>query len=285
LLAEWAFYDVDGDGSAETKWPRIRLVRHASPAELARLQAGEREKLTDEGLLEVIWTVLPANTGSKNKALLAEGLLWRGERVYGAARGADVSMFDEKYLSSRGIPRPGSTEEVTTGVLWVGMKFATQTSLLHDDWHLGRDLPDVLASWDAWKRGRANAQRHIWNEPSAFLPTVRETPLLPRRVRFEIEFERRGEHKLRTRVARYATAQDGGVEVDDALRLPEPNSFLLIDSEWMQLISSSGNTANVRRGQRGTQPAAHDVGAMVHYGHTVTREIAIGVCQEDWDLK
>ena len=51
LLAEWVFFDHDLNGTAETKWPRVRMVRHASPAELARLQAGEQAdaRLAGEG--------------------------------------------------------------------------------------------------------------------------------------------------------------------------------------------------------------------------------------------
>lgn len=284
LVAEWAFFDTDGDGTSDAKWPRVRLVRHASPAELARLQAAEEEKLVGEGLIEVVWAALPAQAGSKNKDLLAEGSLWRGERVAGPARGADVSFFDPKFLSSSGVPRPGATEEVTSGCLWIGMQFATQTSIVRERWNPGFEIEDVLASWDAWQRERPNAERHVWNQPAKFLPPARDNAVLPRRMRLEVEFEQHKELKLRTRVAVYVGVQDGGVSVDDPLRAPEAGNYVLIDREWMQLQSVTGSTLNLRRGQRGTQPAAHDVGALVHYGKTVVREIAIPAAQEDWDL-
>ena len=89
---------------------------------------------------------------------------------------------------------------------------------------------------------------------------------------------------MRTRVSRYMGAQDGGFEVDDAERVPEAGAFVLLDREWMEVVSALGKSVNVRRAQRGTQASAHDVGALVHYGKTVVREVPIAVSQEDWDL-
>ena len=40
VLCEWVLSDVDVDGVKETPWPRMRMVRNASPAELQRMQAG-----------------------------------------------------------------------------------------------------------------------------------------------------------------------------------------------------------------------------------------------------
>jgi type II secretory pathway pseudopilin PulG len=290
LLAEWAFFDTDGDGIPETKWPRIRMVRHASRAEFARLQAGQDEKIQDEGLLEVIWTVLPAHGGALDKNSRAEGILLRGERIYGAPRGADISIFDPKYLSSAGVPRPGTTQEVTDGVLWIGMEFASQTSILdplaaNGGWKLGGELGDCLACWDAWGRNRPNSERHSWNDPSVFQAKARETPLLPRRARVEIEFERPKEFKLRTHLAHFLSAQDGGIEIDDGTRLPQdPGSFVLLDAEWMEITAITGGTAGVKRGARGTVPAPHEAGTLVHYGRTVVREIPIGVHRDVWGL-
>lgn len=286
FLAEWAFFDHDGDGVAETKWPRVRLVRHASVAELARLQAGENraDRIAGEGLIEVIWAVLPLEPGTRDVSKRALGALWRGERIYGPARGADVSFFDEKYLSAGGVPRPTSAQEVSGGVLWIGMQFATQTSLLREGWKLGRSPADSVACWDAWQRGRANAQRHIWNDPSDFLPKAGDTPLLPRRVRLEFEFEHPADLKRRTRMSMYLAQQDGAFEVDDPAKLPDPGGHVLVDSEWMRVESVMGRWVNVRRGERGTAPTAHENGSVIHYGRTLVRDVPIAVHREDWDL-
>ncbi len=284
LLAEWAFFDTDGDGVAETKYPRVRMVRHASQVELARLQAGETEKQAGQGLIEVIWTVMPAYARSQEKDKRALGLLWRGERIWGAAREADVSFFDDKYFSSAGVPRPGTTNEVSSNILWMGMEFATQTSLIHDGWKMGREIDECAPNWDAWGRGRANALRHEWNDAAKFLPKAGDTPLLPRRVRLSFEFERTNDFKLRARTLRYVGAQDGGFEVDDATRVGAQGGYILIDSEWMQVTSTLANTVSVRRAQRGTQAAPHDAGLLIHWGTAMVREVPIATHREDWDL-
>lgn len=286
LLAEWAMFDHDGDGIAETKWPRVRLVRHATPAELARLQAGEarENRLAGEGLIEVTWAILPAHPGTKDKDLRPLGQFWRGERIYGPARGADLSMFDDKYLSSSGAPRPGSTNEVTAGVLWFGMQFATQTTLLHDEWTFGPGIEDGTANWDAWSRKRPDVSRHPWNEASPFLPKVTDAPLLPRRVMLEFEIERPGDFKRRTRVRTYFGQQEGAFEVEDQTKVPEIGSFVRIDHEWMRITDRIGATVSVRRGQRGTVAGPHEAGAMVHYGRLTRRDVPIATHREDWGL-
>jgi len=281
LLAEWVFFDTDGDGVAESKWPRVRLVRSASPREIALLQAGRSAPELGQGLLEVVWTVLPARAGVPAADLRAEGVLWRGERLFGSTEG--VSIFDADFLSSAGRPAPGSVEAVSGGVLWLGLEFATQTTLLYDGWELGSGPAGVVPSWDAWKRGRANVERHEWNEFGAGLGEPAGGPLLPRRVRLELELERERDLRRRTRVARLVEPRDGSFAVQDGARVPaEPGSFVLIGAEWMQVTNVSGNQVTVRRGSRGTAPAVHERGSLVHFGATLVREVPLAVMKEDW---
>ena len=281
LLAEWVFFDTDGDGVAESKWPRVRLVRHASPRELALLQAGREQPERGEGLLEVVWAVLPARAGVPDADRRAEGVLWRGERIYGSEEG--LSVFDPRFLSSTGHPAAGSVEEVSNGVLWLGLEFATQTTLLYDGWRLGSGLEHAVASWDAWKRGRANAERHVWNEFGASLPDPALRPLLPRRVRLEVELEQERDLKRRTRLVRPAEPADSTLAVEDGRRLPRARgAFVRVGAEWMQVTAVSGDSVTVRRGVRGTAAALHERGALVHYGGTLVREVPLSTGQEDW---
>jgi hypothetical protein len=303
LLAEWVRYDLDGDGVRESKWPRIRLVRQASEGELQRLigrgaeEAAERaadEQLAPDlqsdapraqGLVEVIWTVLPV-AGAPEDAR-AQGFLWRGERVFGPDRGADVSLFSDRYLSSTGRPRPGTTSEVTGGVLWLGMRFASQTSVLSGGWELGPELREVSAAWDAWDRGRADRE-HFWNEPAGGAPSPRGRPVLPRRVWLELELEHPRDLKRRTRLAEPLELEQATLRVVDGRRLPEPGRHVLVGGEWMELLGVSDEVASVRRGSRGTTPTTHAQGALVHHGGTgaglVVREVPVSTFREDWDL-
>jgi hypothetical protein len=251
----------------------------------------------------VIWTVLPAQAGPKATLAAgaagagagagagaasaadrrAEGFLWRGERLYGPDRGADVSFFSEEYLGRSGAPRPGSVDEVSGGVLWLGIQLATQTSLIHERWNLGQDLGDVAASWDAWSRARPSAEQHHWNEAAAGVPPARGRPALPRRVRLELELEHADDLKRRTRLAQALEAQAADLRVVDGRRLPAPGAHVLVEGEWMEVLSTSGASAAVRRGARGTQPALHPAGALVHHGRSAVREIPIGTFREDWN--
>jgi hypothetical protein len=284
FVAEWVMFDTDGDGTGDTKWPRLRLVRHASDAELARLQAGEENKLVGEGLVEVVWTVTPAYPGTRDADERPLGLLWRGERVYGPARGADLSLFDPKSFGVGGRPRVGAAHAVTSGVLWLGMRFATTTSDLRSNWKLGVGPEDCPPNWDAWTRARPDADRHAWNDASLYVPKAAQTPVLPRRVRFELELESPSDFKRRTRLARFCGAQDTALEVDNSERLPALGGYVLLGAEWMEVVSVTGSTVAVRRAQRGTKAAHHEAGALVHYGRTLVREAPIAQHRGEWGL-
>jgi hypothetical protein len=283
LLAEWAFFDTDGDGVEESAWPRLRLVRHATAREIELQQAARTQKIPGQGLFEIVWAVLPARAQSNDADLRAEGVLWRGERLLGDPEG--LSFFDDAYLSSRGYPAPGTTQDVSRGVLWLSLTFATQTSNLHGEWRLGDDPGDVRPSWDGWLKGRANAERHTWNEFGAGLVRPADRPLLPRRVRIELELERERDLKRRTRLARLLEPGDSALALDDITRVPrERGRHVRVDAEWMEVLSASGSTLSVRRGARGTRPTLHKSGALVHYGETVVREVPLSIQQEDWGL-
>ena len=299
FVGEWVLFDTDGDGLTETKWPRLRMVRNASPAELQRLQGppdpdairDPADEVRPEGLIEVIWAVLPtggalANVGSTEREFSAEGYLWRGERIYGPDRGADVSFFADGFIGSTGLPRAGTLNEVTGSVLWLGVRYATQTSLIRPEdggWRLDGGLAGVTAAWDAWGRGRPDAERHYWNECDLGAPSPGRARL-PRRVRLELELEHAADLKRRTRLAEALDSKSSGVSLVDGERLPDPGGFVLIGGEWMELVSVSGELATVRRGARGTAPAQHEAGALVHYGRTSVREVPVGTFREDWDL-
>lgn len=284
FLAEWILFDLDGDGVAESKWPRVRMVRHATDAELARLQAGSEEKLVGEGLIEVLWALTPSYPGTRELDQRPYGLLWRGERVVGPPRGADVSFFDDKAFSGGGAPRPGSAHAVTSNVIWMGMTFATSTSDLRQGWKAGLAVEECPRSWDAWARKRPNEDRHPWNEIAPHMPRAGQTPTLPRRVRLEFELENVSDLKRRTRLVRYASPQDATLEVDDALKLPEIGAHVLIDAEWMEIVGVAGRTVSVRRAQRGAKAGHHESGALVHFGRTMVREVPIAQHRGEWGL-
>jgi hypothetical protein len=233
--------------------------------------------------------VVPAYRGKQEPDRRAEGLILRGERIVdtrtAAGPQASVSFFDPRFFTRGGEPTPGVLNEVSGGLLWMGLEFATQTTYLHEGWKLGSGLEHAATSWDGWNRGRPDAKRHFWNEPGTGMPRAKDRVLLPRRVRLELEFERPRDIKRRTRIVEALVPTDASLRVDDGDRLPkELGTFVRIDAEWMKLTGKTGDHAAVQRAQRGTQAVAHDVGALVHYGDTFVREVPINVTQEDWNL-
>lgn len=284
LVAEWVFFDTDGDDVPETMWPRVRMLRFATESELARLQAGfdsAKKKHAGEGVLEVAWLVMPAYVGKNEPDRRSEGIAMRGERLQG---GDGLSFFEPGFFDAANRPRQ-TPNEVSGGVLWFGLEFATQTSLVFDGWKLGAEYSDVATSWDAWNRGRPSADRHFWNEPGKGMPKSGERALLPRRVRLTLEIERAEDHKRRTRLSAPTASSDATIEVEDGSRVPElRGTFVRIDAEWLEVVKVDERTVTVRRGARGSNPVGHASGALVHFGRQVVREVPVRMHQEDWNL-
>jgi hypothetical protein len=294
-VIDWVRFDTDGDGIAESKWPRIRLIRQGSAREVARILADERVasvskgEMTDDaplelgkpGLIEALWLVAPASLTDANAR--AEGVLWRGERRTDDA--TTKSFFAPDFFGTSNRPPAGSTDEVSGSVLWLGILCATQTTALEDGWKIAGTMESAVPSWDAWTKLRPDEQMHPWNDPPPWLPKARELPLLPRRIQIELELERPVDRLRRTRVVQTVETEAGGFTVDDGDRLPHgTGSFVLIDAEWMSVTSVDGNFASVKRAQRGTTAATHGANALVHFGQRLVREVPVATYREDWDL-
>lgn len=297
LVAEWVRFDLDGDGTPDGAWPRLRLVRAASPAEALRLREAQaaRERdgaaaaaadgalLTDSApeLVEVVWGVVPASLVDKDAR--SEGRVHRGARLVSDT--AAKSFFAPDFYGASPRPPAGSVEDVCGGVLWLGVQFAGQTSVVHDGWSTGVDAEDATASWDAWNRGRPDPDQHAWNAASRWSPKAKDRPLLPRRVRVELEIERPEDRVRRTRLLEALGTEDGQLVADDARHLPDTEgAHVLVDGEWMEVLSRDGARLSVRRGARGTQALSHPKGAMVHWGQATVREVVVSGYREDWDL-
>ncbi len=292
LVAEWIPFDGDADGATDSWWPRLLLVRHASQAEITRLQARSTEKVPGQGLLEVAWSVVPAYKGKEQPDRRSEGLVMRSERIATARDPgalpdptAELSYFDPRFFSKAGEAPAGALNEVSGGVLWFGLEFATQTTLLKDGWKAGTELSNSCFSWDAWRKERPNKLVHAWNEAGAGMPKAKNRALLPRRVKLELEFERPKEASRRTRLTEFLALGATTMRVEDEQRLPKTaESFVKIDGEWLKLGAVSGRTVSIQRAMRGTRAANHDIGARIHFGETYRREVPIRLSQEDWDL-
>jgi len=312
MLVEWTTFDTDGDELKETVWPRLRFVRQASAAELALLQrrvpappapgdeSAEEEDAEEDGasaaapgvplpledesfvgpaMIEVCWTVVP--TDPRDRDHRAEGLLYRGARRLSGPGG---SFFDQRFVRADGRPQLDLLEEVSGGLLWLQPLMATQTSIVHDGWEIGGEYEHAATSWDAWRAERPDPTIHEWNAEGRGMPDVDGRPLLPRRIRIELEFERPADRLRRARTLGLIEVTDVAFDVSDGRRLPGPGSFVKVDGEWMLVRELRGDHVTVKRGQRGTQILAHQPGALVHWGLPLVREVPVALYREDWDL-
>lgn len=295
FLLEWVRFDTDADGVLDQKWPRLRLVRQASAREVGELMAqaerasqaadeSEAAKLAEirrrrptSALMEVIWMVAPL---SQKPDARAEGVFWRGERLVDDP--TSKSFFAPDFLGTSGRPPAGSTEEVTGSVLWCQFLCAAQSTIVKDGWEIGVEPRDAAACWDGRGGSRPDKNTHPWNEAHAAFQGARSRVVLPRRVRIELEFERAADRDRRTRLSEGVELGDARLRVDDGQRLPPAGSFILVDAEWMKIVSVDGDACTVQRAQRGTAPLSHAAGAMIHFGEALSREVVVLTAREDW---
>jgi type II secretory pathway pseudopilin PulG len=297
FLLEWVMYDTNSDGVRETKWPRLRLVRQASGGEVARIQrdmrlvaetkqaqnGGEVVKVepASPSQLEVVWMIAPSSTSDKDARSV--GILWRGERLVTDA--GSKSFFAHDFFGASNLPPAGATQEVTGGLLWLNILLASQTTSVHDGWKLSHEQQGAATSWDAWSKDRPDASMHPWNERQAGVPVAKQRPVLPRRARVELEIERPIDRIRRTRTVDAIDNQTVTLRVDDGQSVPlEPDAHILLDAEWMKVVSVDGGRVVVERAQRGTTAVGHDKGTLVHFGLRMVTEVTIAAFREDWQL-
>lgn len=280
LLADWRPFDLDRDGIPGAPAQRLRLVRQVGAAELERLAPGARRETFERGLVEVGWALLPGVADTPDERAL--GTLVRGARLLGDAD--TLSFFDAGFFGPSGKPVPGSLYEIAGGVLWFETWYATQTTILHAGWTLGDELAHCSASWDAWNRARPDGELSLLNLPPGGMPKAKDVALLPRRIRVALELERPRDLRTRTRLATAANVEDGTLLVRDGRRLPAAGALILVDDEWMRVVSVDGERVAVERGQRATRATTHAAEALVHHGWRLVREIPVDMTREDWDL-
>ncbi len=225
LVCAWEPRDLDQDGLAGLVVPRLGLVRSRSAAEAARAAVQPGGEPDGPGGLpghapsaervEVLWSFAPAS--SDPDATLA---LLRAERVPGdegtpSLLALAVSAGDAERVAAL-------SDEVAHGVLWLSFWFASTSSVLADGWRLGEGLADCGASWDAWARERPERERSGFNDPAPGVRGPTDVPLLPRRVRIELELERARDLVRRPRLARALEPGETVLFVADARALPAP---------------------------------------------------------------
>ncbi len=303
LLIEWVSFDANKDGVVDSVQPRIRMVRQVTATERAliyELSAVARAEVLSRGgtqvraediakpdlneghaLSEVIWSFAPI--GSKDSDLNTESVVYRGERLLDDT--TTKSFFSPEFLLQSGAIPSGILEEVSSGLLWIDVLCAAQTSVVKEGWNRGGNMTDCATSWDSWRRGRPDVELHDWNQEHNGLPIIDGKPVFPRRVRIEFEFERLRDRRFRARTTEALGVEDVSFEVDIPERIPRGKDvWICIEQEWMKVRSVNGSRIGVERGSRGSAAVSHAPGLMVHHGVRMVREVPIAVYREDWNL-
>ncbi|QDV06468.1 hypothetical protein Poly30_19780 [Planctomycetes bacterium Poly30] len=238
-------------------------------------------------LLEILYAVVPeGDTGWKKYS----GRLVRAERVHRA--GSPPVLLRADAFDSRGLPDPTLAKEVATGVLWMRPLMATQTTRIvppatneeRPAWTTGaKSLLDAATSWDAWGRGRPSLEVTDWNEPAPGMPKPGIKPLLPRRIRLELEMQRPSDAKRAPELLDVLDEAATSFDVTAGRRLAEAvGRDVMVGGEWMKITSIQGDSVTVRRGTRSTKARVHASGEKVMLGYPVILDLPIVMYEDDW---
>jgi hypothetical protein len=296
------FVDVDsnGDGSNDYRAQRLVFVRsnnREGSDSVARMsgtkpgadaymdgakdveeaQAGELRAL--RGMEEVLYIALPDDP--LNPGLLT---LYRGTR---APPGGPGTLFDIKSPAQiKAVAQP-----LLKGVLYFGVAFWTplSTDWTTTDGKSGGESP--VSTWDSTrgvlKKGRNPGQNEFPFARGESSFTDPRDDISPRSLRVSFVFKRTGRENVEGQLMNSLEESGTKATVDNtAFAAGAAQDFLKIGTEWM---SFSGRTDQVfsisSRGARGTTPAAHERGDMVHCGASVIRTIMIPSYREDWNFR
>ena len=128
------------------------------------------------------------------------GTLVRAERLHRA--GEELMFMSQDIFPRKGVlpHADAGALELVTGLLWLEPLLATRLTRIRaaeseEDgrpWRVDVGRASAATSWDAWGRGRPDADLTALNEAAPGMATPGERPLLPRSVRLSIEVMRPG---------------------------------------------------------------------------------------------
>ena len=237
-------------------------------------------------LVEVLYAVVPEGRDGDRRYT---GVLYRAERLH--TPDTPPVLLGDGAFDRSGTPDLSLAREVARGVLWMQPLMATQTTRLTPGedgrigWDTARTAAGAATSWDAWRLGRPDPDLTFWNEPSPGMPRAGERPLLPRRIRVELEIQRPGDFDRAPRLlesveesAEFFTVTNGA-----ALR-PAVGGHVLVAGEWMELKRVTGDRVVVRRATRGTARRRLPMESRVLFGESVDLDLPIALHEDNWRL-
>lgn len=244
------------------------------------------------GLAEVLYAVVPMEDDGPGRFA---GTLVRAERVHRA--GTPPLFMSEDVFPRRGVfpADEAGAIELVTGLLWLEPLMATRMTRIRGaadegdapPWRVGPGLTSAATSWDAWGRGRPDADLTELNDPAPGMASPGERPLLPRSVRLSIEVMKPGLLGRAPTLRRPLDPEETVLDLTTTRTLLESRpTWVLVGPEWMRVgaISPRQDTVSVRRGGRGTAAVRHEIGTTVLFGEPASMEVPVPLYQDRWEL-
>lgn len=251
-----------------------------------RAEAFRGELLPTGGLCEVAYVLVPDNSGGAYD-------------LYRAIRSPIGDPGRSVFLDSNVTPSAARSNMrlFAKNVLYLGMMFWTQYTTCWDPTVPTRmrlrdrnSKSGPMFYWDSTRALMQDTEGAEANEFRFFRGTPYDTSddIFPSKVRLTLVVREEGRRAISSRLLRSIDASSTTIALEDAAAFPanedQGNCYVFIDGEWIQYAERYGRELqDCRRGARGTRPAAHDKGARVETGRSITFVVNLPSFREAWD--
>jgi prepilin-type N-terminal cleavage/methylation domain-containing protein len=284
--------DRDRDGKADLRVPVLRFARVCHEQRSLSWLRHAGDVAGAQGSVTVLTGQDPTelrSTGGLAESMYTLALLSGHElpslvRRFRAPLGGEGSLLEADLLERPDRLLAGAVP-LADGVLHMGVACWGPVTT-HWDADPGEQGAAALTAWDS--------TRALFPPDDPGFPHGRgpaslldgSDDMLPRMVRLTLVLDERegggaGSGRLAesmTKEARQLTLASLGF-----LRDQEAPDHVLVDMEWMAVLSRNGSTMTVERAARGTGAASHAAGAPVRTGRAFERVVRLPAAREDWN--
>jgi hypothetical protein len=260
--------------------PRLRLVRTGNPYVLG-IDAGapQPRRVVAPMYYTQAWEVAYVMDPDPTKATL-----WRGLRAFDRRTDGTLLRNADEVVSSDLFTR--YFRPVESGILFVGYKFWTQYTTTWDETvqirHArpgSRGLSGPETRWDSTRHEDSkfyfHKRRFDRTNPDFVYPEI---------VEISVQVQSGGAQNAAVRLSEPADLRVTVLRLTNTQGMPDGPSMVKIDAEWMEYGGKTlSELVDVRRGRRGTAPAAHSPQAVVRFGETFTTEVRLPAFREAQD--
>jgi len=257
--------------------PRIRFVRDGNPA-VMRAPVATPPTILPPDYYGPMWEIAYVMDPDSKKNALHRGIRGFDRRNSGTL------LNPVEYSSESDNLWKACFTQVETGILYVEFRFWTQYTTTWDD-----RVPIVRAvgarakqqsgpekRWDSTRRDDRNfyfyRRSNDLRNPDFVYPEV---------IQVAVTVESGAPDLHGVKVAEVADERSPYLHLSHTRGMPDGPAMVKIDDEWIEYREkTTSDLLSVRRGLRNTKPAAHSLGAPVHFGETFTTDVKLPVMRE-----